>query len=161
MPELFYIAPMRTYKLLQQLQQALREQPDQRLSEFWASVSNTPPEQAVLVSDDILRQELYSQIARPWERLKRQKKKKSELGKRLATEWCQFELLNLQPALMRKPLTIGFLLEFLRNAISHDKLRIDAEQGVTFSDWEHNRLRFRFAELQRLMDAFRAFRSRR
>ena len=150
---------MRTFQLLQQLQQALREQPDQRLSEFWASVSDTPPEQAVLVSDDILRQELYSQIARPWERLKRQKRKKSVLGKRLATDWCAFEVLNLQPALMRKPLTIGFLLEFLRNAISHDKLRIDAERGVTFSDWEHNRLRFSIAELQRLMDAFRAFRS--
>ena len=150
---------MRTFQLLQQLQRALREQPDQRLSDFWSSLSDTPPERAVLLSDDVLRQELYSQLARPWERLKRQKRKKSVLGKRLATDWCAFEVLNLQPGLMRKPLTIGFLLEFLRNAISHDKLRIDAEQGVTFSDWEHNRLRFSLAELQRLMDAFRAFRS--
>jgi len=159
MPELFYITPMQTFKLLQQLQQALRERPDQRLSDFWATVSETPPEQAVLVSDDILRQELYSQIARPWEQLKRQKKKKSILGKRPATDWCHYELLNLQPNLMRKPLTIGFLLEFLRNAISHDKLRIDSKQGVTFSDWEHNRLRFSFAQLQQLIDAFREFRS--
>lgn len=158
MLELFLSCSMRTFKILQQLERALREQPDQRLSDFWATVSDTPPESAALVSDDLLRQELYSQLARPWERLKRQKRKKAVLGKRLATEWCTFEVLNLETALMRKPLTIGFLLEFLRNAISHDKLRIDAEQRVTFSDWEHNRLRFSFSGLQRLMEAFQAFR---
>lgn len=147
-----------TLSILQRLQRALRESPEQSLADFWSTVSEQPPSQAVLVGDEVLRQELYSRIARPWERLKRQKQKKSVLGKLPATEWCSFELLNLQPQLMRKPLTVGFLLEFLRNAISHDKVKIGADTRVVFTDWEHNRIRFSLNELLRLMEALAAFR---
>jgi hypothetical protein len=148
-----------TLYLLQRLQQALREQPEQSLADFWSTLSELPPSQAVLVGDEVLRQELYGRIARPWERLKRQKQKKSVLGKLPATDWCVFEVLNLQPQLMRKPLTVGFLLEFLRNAISHDKVKIETDTQVVFSDWEHNRIRFSLQELLRLMEALAAFRN--
>lgn len=146
------------WDILQALQRALHEDPEQSLAAFWAGLSEEPPEQAQLLSADLLRQQLYAGLARPWERLKRNKQKKSVLKKRLATEWSTFEILNLQPALARKPVTLSFVLEFLRNAISHDKLRLDGELNATFSDWEQNRLRFTLSELQQFMNAFREFR---
>ncbi len=147
-----------SWDILQALQRALHERPEQSLANFWASLSDEPPEQAQLLSAELLRQQLYSGLVRPWERLKRDKQKKSVLKKRLATEWSTFEILNLQPALARKPVTLSFVLEFLRNAVSHDKLRLDGELNATFSDWEQNRLRFTLPELQQFITAFRQFR---
>lgn len=144
--------------LLQQLQQALREQPEQSLNEFWGSISSKPPSQAQLLSPAFLQQQLYGQIARPWERLKRNKPKKSVLKKMMATDWADFEILNLHPSLSRKPMTLSFVLEFLRNAISHDKVRWDKDLNATFSDWDSNKLRFSLPELIRFMEAFEAFR---
>lgn len=144
--------------LLQKLQDALREEPEQRLADFWSSLSEQPPFRAQLITPDLLQQQLYANIARPWERLKRNKQKKSVLKKMAATDWGSFQILNLQTEVLRKPLNPGFVLELLRNAISHDKVKWDHQLNATFSDWEHNRLRFSLPELIQFMEAFRAFR---
>lgn len=151
--------PIPTLLLLQQLQQALREAPQQPLASFWARLSDTPPSEATILTPALLQQQLYGQIARPWERLKRNKQKKSVLKKRMATDWASFDILNLHPSLSRKPMTLSFVLEFLRNAISHDKVRWDEDRSATFSDWDNNKLRFSLPELLRFMEAFARFRA--
>lgn len=150
--------PPDAFSLLLQLQRALREQPGQALSEWWESYSGTPAAQAELLTPNLLQQHLYAQIARPWERLKRDKPKKSALKKIPATQWATFEIVNLHPHLSRKPMTLSFVLELLRNAISHDKVRWDKELNATFSDWDSNKLRFSMEEIQRFIAAFQAFR---
>ncbi|MEQ8703279.1 MAG: hypothetical protein RIC19_05140 [Phaeodactylibacter sp.] len=146
------------FTLLSFFQKALHEQPGQTLEEFWGKHSNVPPQQAQLLTPAFLQQQLYGQIARPWERLKRNKTKKSVLKKIMATDWADFEILNLHPTLSRKPMTLSFVLEFLRNAISHDKVRWDKDLNATFADWDSNKLRFSLPELIRFMEAFEAFR---
>ncbi len=148
-----------TLLLLQQLQQALREDPQQPIAAFWARLSDTPPAEATLLTPELLQQQLYGQIARPWERLKRNKRKKSVLKNKMATEWATFDILNLHPSLARKPMTLSFVLEFLRNAISHDKVRWEDTATATFSDWDNNKLRFSLPELLRFMEAFARFRA--
>jgi hypothetical protein len=144
--------------LIQRLQHALQEHPNQTLAEFWNTHSDIPPGQAQLLTPAFLQQQLYGQIARPWERLKRNKPKKSVLKKMMATDWADFEILNLHPSLSRKPMTLSFVLELLRNAISHDKVRWDKDLNATFSDWDSNKLRFSLPALIRFMEAFEAFR---
>lgn len=144
--------------LLQKLQGALQERPEQSLGQFWATLSDTPPSEAQLLTPALLQQQLYGQIARPWERLKRNKPKKSVLKKIMAADWANFEILNLHPHLSRKPMTLSFVLEFLRNAISHDKVRWDSHLNATFSDWDNNKLRFSLDQLIRFMEAFARFR---
>ena len=150
--------PPDALSLLLQLQRALREKPGLTLSEWWGSLSSTPAAEAELLTPSLLQQHLYSQIARPWERLKRDKPKKAVLKKIPATDWAAFEIVNLHPHLSRKPMTLSFVLELLRNAISHDKVRWDKELNATFSDWDNNKLRFSMEEIQRFIAAFRAFR---
>jgi hypothetical protein len=149
------------YRILQALQQALRERPQQPLEEFWANLSEQPPQEAELVSEDLIRQWLYIEIVQPWERLKRRKQQKAKLRKKPATDWAAFEVLNLAPHLMQQPLGIGFVLEMMRNAISHDKLRFDRREAVVFSDWDNNRLRFSLDALESFVEAFRQFRAKR
>ena len=146
------------FSLLTFFQKALQESPNQTLAEFWGTHTDIPPSQAQLLTPAFLQQQLYGQIARPWERLKRNKPKKSVLKKMMATHWADFEILNLHPSLSRKPMTLSFVLEFLRNAISHDKVRWDNDLNATFSDWDSNKLRFSLPELIRFMEAFEAFR---
>lgn len=149
---------IRFLPLLKALQSALHRAPEQSLTEFWKGVSAVPPNEARLLSPALLQQQLYGQIARPWERLKRNKPKKSVLKKMMATDWADFDILNLHPTLSRKPMTLSFVLEFLRNAISHDKVRWDKDLNATFSDWDNNKLRFSLPELIRFMEAFETFR---
>ncbi|MCR9098732.1 MAG: hypothetical protein NXI25_02200 [bacterium] len=146
------------FSLLTFFQKALQEHPDQTLAEFWSTHTDIPPGQAQLLTPAFLQQQLYGQIARPWERLKRNKPKKSVLKKMMAADWADFEILNLHPSLSRKPMTLSFVLELLRNAISHDKVRWDKDLNATFSDWDSNKLRFSLPELIRFMEAFEAFR---
>jgi len=152
-------ADIKLLTLLQKLQNDLHEDPEMSLADFWKSLSATPPSEAQLLSPIFLQQQLYGQIARPWERLKRNKSKKSVLKKMMATGWADFEILNLHPTLSRKPMTLSFVLEFLRNAISHDKVRWDKDLNATFSDWNNNKLRFSLQELTRFMEAFENFRT--
>jgi len=149
------------YRMLQALQQALRERPQQSLEDFWASLSDQPPQEAALISEDLIRQWLYIEIVQPWERLKRNKQQKAKLRKQPATHWATFEVRNLAPHLMQKPLGTGFVLEMMRNAISHDKLQFDRREAVVFSDWDNNRLRFSLNALEDFVEAFRRFRAKR
>lgn len=151
-------SPFSTFRLLLSLQKALQETPNQTLGDFWAAHFDIPLDKAKVLNKASLQQQLYGQIARPWERLKKNKPKKSVLKKIQATEWADFEILNLHPTLSRKPVTLSFILEFLRNAISHDKVRWDDQLNATFADWDNNKLRFSLQELTKFMEAFEQFR---
>ncbi len=146
-------------RFLQALEKALKLQPATSLGEFWADFANKEGlgQDESLFTPGFLLMQLYGQLVFSWERLKRDVKKKARLKKVDAQEWGNFSILNMDPAYARKPLTLDVVLETLRNAVSHARVKLDEEGNITFSVRGGTKLQFDRQGLQKFLESFGEF----
>ncbi len=137
------------------LEKTCTEQPDMSLKDFIASLPEKGEELAPSPSLIVL--QLYGLIVFPWEKWKRDLKRKNELKKIDPFEWGRFRILNLPRKMAGKKIRLDFVLEKLRNAIAHAQIGYREKDGFIFRDKDGTALCFDKEELRRFTESLAAF----
>ncbi len=104
-----------------------------------------------LINTGVLLMHLYGLIVLPWELLKHQIRKDSKLKKSTLDEWCTFRLVEIAPTMQRKKLRLYFVLEMMRNALSHATISVDQDLSITFIDRRGTKIKFTLEELKEFL----------
>ena len=134
-------------QILNKLDEQLQENPERDLEKFWQAQG-----QASLMNAGTLLISLYGLVVFPWERLRKQFRKSPTLKKTRLDDWCRYRIFNLAPAMQRKPLPLYFVLELMRNAISHADVKIDEALRITFRERKGTVIAFEYKELKKFLE---------
>jgi hypothetical protein len=143
--------------MLQQLDETIRKKPETKFQEFFLPAFDGNPEDYSTFDAGTLLMLLYGMIVFPWESLKKILRKDKYLKHTNLGDWCNYRILNITPAMQRKPLQLYFVLGLMRNAISHANVKIDEDLEITFRSKEGTVIAFHFKELKKFLSALQTF----
>lgn len=136
--------------LLNQIDESLQQNPEESIQKIWEKARATQSGSTMneVINPGTLLIQLYGLIVFPWERLKKTFRRDATLRKTPLSQWCNFQIYNLAPAMQRKPILLFFTLELMRNAISHADVRIDGQLRITFKDRRGTVIAFDYEQLK-------------
>ena len=149
-------------EFLNKIDEGLHKNPEISLENFLQSIfEDSNNFNNSVVNPGVLLITLYGLIVFPWERLRKIIRKDQNLRKTNLDDWCNFKIFNLAPAMQRKPLPLYFVLELMRNAISHANVKIEDNLRITFRErrgttiaFEHNELKDFLANLMSIWRSY-------
>ncbi len=99
------------------------------------------------VDEGVILMLLYGLVVLPWEVLQNQLRKEKWVKKKLLSEWCNFELLTIEPRWQRKPIRLYFFLLLMRNALSHATINVSSDGAIIFYDRSQTKIKLEFLQL--------------
>jgi len=133
------------------LQNSLKEDSNTSLEDAIGEFKKEYP-RFTIINKDIIVMQLYRGIVIPWESLKRKLPKKIMMSDLDTSVWGNYKILDYDPRHSINKMDLRFFIRKLRNAISHNKIKILDDHSVIFRDREGTKIKYEWKELLKLLE---------
>lgn len=138
-------------QFLLELERISLENPDIPLGDIIRDFKEKQPA-FTIINEKAVIIHLYGNIVLPWEMLKKKLPKKITMSDIDPELWGYYKILNHNPSYPIHKMDLRFFLRKLRNAISHNNVKVNQDKSVIFRDRDGCKIKYEWVELLKLME---------